>query len=93
MTFLQNKKILNLCFGWHILRSYRFVAEVIFNEMLQNYCHVTCVESLGSWKLLATLLNKKAYKMKLQCTHVCGDVKQRLYYFYNFFYENRQVIR
>ena len=31
--------------------------------------------------------------MKIQCTRTCGDVKQRLYYFYNFFYENRQVIR
>ena len=30
-TFLQNKKILNLCFKWHILRSYCFVAEITFN--------------------------------------------------------------
>ena len=26
-------KILNLCFRWHILRSYRFVAEVTFNRV------------------------------------------------------------
>ena len=26
--FLRNKKILNLCFRWHTLRSYRLVAEV-----------------------------------------------------------------
>ena len=29
IIFLWNKKILNLCFRWHILRSYRFAAEVI----------------------------------------------------------------
>ena len=32
MIFLRNKKILTLCFRWHILRSYRFVAEVTFNS-------------------------------------------------------------
>ena len=31
MNFPQNKTILNLCFIWHILRSYRFLAEVTFN--------------------------------------------------------------
>ena len=31
--------------------------------------------------------------MKLQGTRASKDVKQRLYYFCNFFYENRQVIR
>ena len=29
--FLQNKKILNLCLRWHILRSCCFVVEVTFN--------------------------------------------------------------
>ena len=29
--FLRNKKILNLCLRWHILRSYRFVAEITFD--------------------------------------------------------------
>ena len=38
---------------------------------------MTCVESLRSWKLLATFLNKKAYKMKLQYTRACGDVKAK----------------
>ena len=33
IIFLWNKKILNLCLRWHILRSYRFVAEVTFNEL------------------------------------------------------------
>ena len=31
ITFLQNKKILNLWLRGHRLRSYRFVAEVTFN--------------------------------------------------------------
>ena len=31
IIFLWNKKMLNLCFRWHILRSYCFVAEVAFN--------------------------------------------------------------
>ena len=30
ITFLLNNKVLNLCFRWHILRSYRFAAEVTF---------------------------------------------------------------
>ena len=30
IIFLRNKKILNLCLRWHILRSYCFVAEVTF---------------------------------------------------------------
>ena len=30
MNFLWNKKILNLCFRWHILRSYCFAAEATF---------------------------------------------------------------
>ena len=30
IIFLRNKKILKLCFRWHILRSYRLLAEVTF---------------------------------------------------------------
>ena len=33
IIFLQNKKILNLCFRWHILRSYCSVVEVTFNKV------------------------------------------------------------
>ena len=29
-TFLRYKKILNLCFRWHIFRRYRFIAEVTY---------------------------------------------------------------
>ena len=31
VTFPWSKKIINLCLRWHILRSYRFEAEVAFN--------------------------------------------------------------
>ena len=43
IIFLRNKKILNLCVRWLILRSYHFVAEVTFN-MLQ--------ESILWWKII-----------------------------------------
>ena len=32
IIFLQNEKILNLCFRCHILRSYHFVAELTFKD-------------------------------------------------------------
>ena len=31
ITFPQNKKIVNLCSRWYILRSYHFVADITFN--------------------------------------------------------------
>ena len=34
IIFVRNKKTLNLCFGWQILRSYCFVAEVTFKETI-----------------------------------------------------------
>ena len=36
IIFLWNKKILNLCLRWHILRSYCFVAEVTFKEQYRT---------------------------------------------------------
>ena len=32
ITFLINKKVLNLCLRWCILRSYHFLVEVTFNH-------------------------------------------------------------
>ena len=40
IIFPRNKKIINLCPRWHILRSYRFVAEVTF-----KWCMLTNVKS------------------------------------------------
>ena len=36
ITFLRNKKIINLCFRWHILTSYDLVVEVTFNVKATN---------------------------------------------------------
>ena len=36
ITFLRNKKNLNLCFRWHILTSYDLVVEVTFNVKATN---------------------------------------------------------
>ena len=48
ITFLWNKKILNLCLQWHILRSYRFVAEVTFKvcELYRKKPNLTILTSL-----------------------------------------------
>ena len=35
ITFLQNKKIINLCLRQHILGSYRFVVEVTFKDAIK----------------------------------------------------------
>ena len=36
IIFLRNKKILNLLRRWHILRRFRFVAEVTFKEVIPH---------------------------------------------------------
>ena len=36
-AFLENKKILNLCHRWHILRSYWFVAVITFNRKTKDW--------------------------------------------------------
>ena len=38
ITFLRNKKILNLRLRWHILRSYCFVVQVTFNSFFSKQC-------------------------------------------------------
>ena len=39
IIFLQNKKNLNLCLRWHILRSYHFLAEVTFKAVTEFVLH------------------------------------------------------
>ena len=52
--FVRNKIILNLCFRWHISRSYRFVVEVTFKVgVLKNFAIFTGKRlcwSLNLWK-------------------------------------------
>ena len=52
ITFLRNKKILNLCLRWYILRSYRFVTEVTLNlGMVREHWH---------WKMYRKHVDRKA---------------------------------
>ena len=51
MTFLWNKKILDLRLRWHILRNYHFVAEVTFTNWMQ--------------KALDTIIGKKQKLLKI----------------------------
>ena len=53
ITFLQNKKILNLCLRWHILRSYCFVVEVTFKNILKI---VLLLHENVSWNQLSFCL-------------------------------------
>ena len=52
LTFLRNKKILNLCLRWHISRSYHFVAEETFDN---KYRHQNDVIAVVMEPLLFTL--------------------------------------
>ena len=53
IIFLRNKKNLNLCFRWHILRSDRLVAEVTFKSFLfdkKNPVETHEIHLFFSWK-------------------------------------------
>ena len=50
ITFLQNKKILNLCPRWHILRSYRIVAEVTFKRIWSYKPQLHLKTFVGKWE-------------------------------------------
>ena len=41
INFLWDKKIVNLCFKYHILSSFCFVAEVIFKGLHKTFCGTT----------------------------------------------------
>ena len=64
IIFLRNKKILNLCFRWHILRSYRFVAELTFKQSSK------CVLQQGVLRNFSKFIGKhlcwSVFLMKLQ---------------------------
>ena len=51
----KSKKILNLCLTWHILRSYRFVADVTFNMHTHNLCFSRGTTHNGFAFLLGTI--------------------------------------
>ena len=57
IIFLRNKKILNLCLRWHILRSYCFVSEVTFKDNLKVY-FLLFYEILIKLAFLIVLINR-----------------------------------
>ena len=61
ITFWQNKKDLNLCLKWNILRSYHFVVELTFK------CHIQRLEKINWISKCVTLcwiFWKKVIKIK-----------------------------
>ena len=50
-TYLRNEKVLNLCLIWHILRSYRFLAEVTIKQFSR------CSNLKNCWTYLENFLN------------------------------------
>ena len=63
IIFLRNKKILNLCLRWHILRSYRFLVEVTF---IRSGSSNLCQHHQPSKGLTLTWV-RVAYLSLLQC--------------------------
>ena len=64
IAFLWNKKKINLCLRWHILRIYRFVAEVTFKRkclksvkqpaLSDQPLHCNCAITFNGLNILAT---------------------------------------
>ena len=61
ITFLQNKKILNLCLRWNVLRSYRFVVEVTFNMDSETETFVTLPPPALGEKLVFRIHNNGSF--------------------------------
>ena len=61
IIFLRNLNILNLCFRWHILSSYRFVGEVTFKELGESYLIKSCVFWSRSFYLLLPIFSSLRY--------------------------------
>ena len=64
ITFLSNKKIINLCLRWLNLRSYRFAAEITFkrsktHEMLSILCTL--------WINVHVFFISNAFSIQPQC--------------------------
>ena len=58
IAFLQNKKILNMCFRWHVLRSYHFVAEVTFKCHTQRMERIDWISRCGT---LCWIISKRIH--------------------------------
>ena len=78
--FLRNKKILNLCFRWHILRSYHFVAEVNFNSSKRIGSDVQITKAVNN-NLIKQLKNNEkqcwtnTQYLRRECVEIIGRSK------------------
>ena len=80
IIFLWNKKILNLCFKWHILRSYRFVVEVTFKHLYSLICD-NWVYRTG-W--LSRHIKKTRSILDSILTYHCAELRFSLVCIFNF---------
>ena len=95
-TFLWNKKILNLCLRWHILRSYHFVVEVTFqitfwstlaipghNQTYIKKLHWNFTGWDWKWSCLGKKKNKQAGRLNpfVISKNVQWYVKDKLHHF------------
>ena len=71
ITFLQNKKILNLCLRWCILRSYCFVAEVTFkkNAKMKDSYPLNINDLTINFENSVKLLGIEIYKPRQSCMY------------------------
>ena len=77
ITFLWNKKNLNLCLRWHISRNYHFVAEVNFMNWMQK----TLDTVIGEKQKLLTLHEGGRYHIETSPL-ICSMVKLLVYLLY-----------
>ena len=79
ITFLEKKKILNLCLRWHILRSYHFLAEVTFKFHTQRMERIKWISRCRSlyWifkKFLKSNILEASYTLKILVVAISGHI-------------------
>ena len=87
ITFLQNKKILNLCLRWQILRTCCFVGEVTFKVLSLSRIFVEFISDLyilpwlgENFKFMVFVLLENAQvseKIELRHFYSCRQAKLR----------------
>ena len=63
IIFLQNKKILNLCFRWHIMKSDHFVTEVTLKNRKEKIVEQNSVKLMFVNFPWISKLNSKFFKL------------------------------
>ena len=76
ITFLQNKKILNMCLRWHISSSHNFVVEVTFKWQTQRMEIINWIYRCGTlcWFIWKSIIQIKYSRSSLapensRCSH------------------------